>query len=454
MLLFFIIAPMNTLRIVQCDKSWKRLAFQQFQRGPAAGRDVGHAHRLSRNFSRRGTVASANNGNHLFVLCQIAQRGGNGERSGFIGFHFKHAHGSIPQCGAAILQFLLVEGDRLGANVQRHISLWNIHTVGHQRLVAFGEFGVAYVINGELHINALLLGLFEQFESQLQSLSFLGVGFSNFLALGLEEGVGHSATNQEFVNLLHQLFQEQNLVGNFGSTNNGDKRLRRFDQNLAKGFDFLLDEVSSRTLSQNFGDPSHTGGVAMSSSKGVRHIKIAIRSQSLGHDGAFFFLLGGFVLVETKILQDQCLAVDKGVNLGLRVQTILGEQNLLGGSVFLLQELLQASCDRLQASRVFGRIQGCSFVHDTLGASQMAHENGFSSLGENLLNRRQSCPDSQVVCDGAICDRNIEVNADQDFFARQITKVVDSFLQLGAHVDLLAVAVVVVAAAAVLCSCG
>mmetsp|Transcript_2193 Transcript_2193/g.4616 ORF Transcript_2193/g.4616 Transcript_2193/m.4616 type:complete len:236 (+) Transcript_2193:611-1318(+) len=235
------------------------------------------------------------------------------------------------------------------------------------------------MVNGELHVNALGLGFFQQFEGQVQGFAFLRIRFANLLALRLEEGVGHGPANQEFVHLFHQLFQQQNLVADFGTTDNGAKRFGRIDQDLSKGFDFLLYKVSGSTLSQNGRNASHTRGISVSGSKGVGQVQVSIGGQGLGHDGAFFFLFGGLIFVKSKIFEHEDLTVHEAVNFTLSVEAIVGKQDGFGVGIILFQEFFQARGDEFETS-IFGWFEGRSFIDDSLGSTQMAHENGFASV--------------------------------------------------------------------------
>ena len=71
--------------------------------------------------------------------------------------------------------------------------------------------------------NQLALCFFDVFLCQLH-LVFFHKGFTNIAAHSLQEGISHTATDQDFISLFQQVVYNSNLIGNLSSTDDCNKR--------------------------------------------------------------------------------------------------------------------------------------------------------------------------------------------------------------------------------------
>ena len=126
-------------------QTWQVLAFQEFQGRSASGGNVRHARSVSREFGSRGRISTSDDGQHAGRLSHVSHGSGNGKGSLGVAFHLEYAHGSIPQACFAFLNGRSVCFNRLGANVESHVSVRNVHAVRGKWRVRGGEFGVAKI---------------------------------------------------------------------------------------------------------------------------------------------------------------------------------------------------------------------------------------------------------------------------------------------------------------------
>ena len=68
------------------------------------------------------------------------------------------------------------------------------------------------------------------------------------LALGVEEGVGHAAADEDGVGLVEQVVDDFDLVGDLGAADDGDEGLVGVGDGLAEVVEFLLHEQAGGGL--------------------------------------------------------------------------------------------------------------------------------------------------------------------------------------------------------------
>src|SRR5579863_1085930 len=103
--------------ILQCRDSWQDTTFEEFKRGTATGRDMGHFVCRTRLFNRRRRVAAADDRSGA-VLRSFSQYPDNGVGSLCEIRHFRNAERAIPDDGLRLLQCIAESGDGCGANIK------------------------------------------------------------------------------------------------------------------------------------------------------------------------------------------------------------------------------------------------------------------------------------------------------------------------------------------------
>ena len=97
------------------------------------------------------------------------------------------------------------------------------------------------MVDGEEEADAFGLGFGER---GLGDVDLVGLDerFSGGLALGVEEGVGHAAADDDGVGLVEQVVDDLDLVGDLGSADDGDEGLVGFGERFAEVGQLLLHE--------------------------------------------------------------------------------------------------------------------------------------------------------------------------------------------------------------------
>ena len=132
----------------------------------------------------------------------------------------------------------------------------------------------------------------------------------------------------------------------------------------------------------------------------------------LGVGGALGGVLGGFLRVEANVLEQHNVAIVHGGDLGLGVLTV----GVLGQRHVGAQQLAEAGGNRGQAQ-----------LRDDLAlrAAEVGHEDDLGAFFAQGLDGRQSGLDSTVIGDGGAVQRNIEISANQNALALEISKVLE-----------------------------
>ncbi len=105
------------------------------------------------------------------------------------------------------------------------------------------------------------------------------VGFDERLAGGLalcvEEGVGHAAADDDGVGLVEQVVDDLDLVGDFGSADDGDEGLDGIGDGLAEVGELLVHEEAGGGLCDEVGDALGGGVGAVGAAEGVVDVDVA-----------------------------------------------------------------------------------------------------------------------------------------------------------------------------------
>ena len=176
--------------------------------------------------------------------------------------------GTVPEDGLGLGDGLLVELDGLLAAVK------SLPAVGDTVLVG-GVAGVGVlvelvggdVVDGEDELDALGLGLLNEAADGLGT-GLIEEGVSDGDTLeGLLEGEGHATADDQGVDLVKEVVDELDLVGDLGTTEDGEEGALRLLEGLGEVLELLLDEETGGLLGEV--DTDHGGVSTVSSAESV-----------------------------------------------------------------------------------------------------------------------------------------------------------------------------------------
>ncbi len=223
------------------------------------------------------------------------------------------------------------------------------------------------------------------------------------MALGLEEGEGHAAADQQVVGASQQVVDDSQLVGDLRAAQ--DHHVGALG-GLGEGLqhaDLGGNQVALVGRKQR-GDVEHRGVLAVHRTEGVVHVGAVFAGQrgKLGCEfGALRRILGGFARVEAHVFQHQHGAVGQfsGKLLGRIAHDIAGNTHVESGE---LGKLGGGGGDR---------VLGIRFA---LGAAQVSHhDDAGAGLGQ-LLHHGDGGAYTPIVGDGNAIERHVQVATDQN----------------------------------------
>ena len=245
-------------------------------------------------------------------------------------------------------------------------------------------------------------------------LAVVAQALANLVALGLQEGVGHAAADDQRVDLLQQVGDDVQLVCNLGAAQNSGEGTLGIVHGVAEILDLLLHQVADSGILDIVG---HTGGGAVSAvagAEGVVNVSVGQAGLLLAESG----LVLGLLLAETGVLQQNDLAVAHGGNSSLGV--LADDIVIVRKGDRLAQLLAQADSNGGQAELGLGAV---------LRLAQMAAQDDLSAVGNQLLDGRQCGVDAVIVGDNAVLHRDVEVAANQYALAGVVLIVNGLFTQ-------------------------
>lgn len=176
--------------------------------------------------------------------------------------------GTVPEDGLGVGDGLLVELDGLVAAVKSLPAVRDTVLVGGVASVGvLVELVGGDVINGEDELDALGLGLLNE------AADSLGTGLveervtDGDVLEGLLEGEGHATADNEGVDLVKEVVDELDLVGDLGTTEDGKEGALRLLEGLGEVLKLLLDEETGSLLGEVNTD--HGGVSTVSSAESV-----------------------------------------------------------------------------------------------------------------------------------------------------------------------------------------
>lgn len=171
--------------------------------------------------------------------------------------------GAVPEDGLGLVDGLGEELDRLLAAVETHPAVGNavlvrgVASVGVLvELVGNGE------VDGEDELDVVLLGLLDKVRDNLGASLIEERVADGHVLEGLLEGEGHATADDEGVDLVEQVVDQLDLVGNLGTAENGEEGALGRLENLGEVLELLLHEETGgldREVNANHGGVGAVG---------------------------------------------------------------------------------------------------------------------------------------------------------------------------------------------------
>ena len=150
----------------------------------------------------------------------------------------------------------------------------------------------------------------------------------------------------------------------------------------------------------------------MHDTEAIGHESLAESGDLLGVCGTLFRILAGLLRVEAHILQQHNVTVVHCGDLGLCILTIgVGCQRNLNAKQFA-----KASGNRSQ-----GQLRNDL----ALRTAEVSHQDDLGAFFAQGLDGRQSGLDATVVGDGGAVQRDVEISANQNALALEISKILE-----------------------------
>ena len=325
------------------------------------------------------------------------------------GGHLEDAHGAVPDDGVGVGDLFGEESDGLGADVEGHEVGGEGAGAGED--LGFGVGGELVgedVVDGEEEADAVLFGFGERGFGDVELVGF-DERLAGGLALGVEEGVGHAAADDDGVGFGEEVVDDHDLVGDLGSADDGDERLDGIGDGFAEVVELLVHEEAGGGLRDEVGDAFGGGVGAVGAAEGVVDVDVAEAGELFGEGG----IVGLFFGMEAEVFEQEGLA-------GLEITGELGGDlaDAVGGEgdVFVLvddvvEEQAEAVDDGAEAHGVDGL---------ALGTAEMGGEDDLGFVAEGVLDGGDGLADAGVVGDGAVFEGDVEVDADEDALVGEV----------------------------------
>lgn len=348
----------------------------------------------------RGGVATADDREGRGVEERLGDRLG---ALGVVGV-LEDAHRAVPEDGPGVGELRCVQLAGLRTDVEtllvgRDGVRGDGGGVGRGLGLEIGEVRRDQDVHGEHQLDAVVLGALDVLLDG-RDLVLLEEGDADLVALGLEEGVGHAAADEQAVGLAEQLVDDGELVGDLGPAERDHVGALDLVGELLQDADLGGDEVAG-VVRQAGRQVVHGGVLAVHRAEAVAHVDIGQRGQPVGELAALGVVLRRLTGVEAEVLDDGDLAGLQTVHrvVGGGADGVLGERDRLA------EELGEALGGRQQRER---RVR-CS-----LGAAQVGGDDHLGASVGQGLDGGQDGADAAVVGDLAVGERHVEVGADED----------------------------------------
>src|SRR6267142_4314059 len=382
---------------------------EKFKGSAAASGDMGDFVREAGVMNGCDGVAASNDGSSAGA-CGSSDAFGNLERTFRESGHLEYAHGAVPDDGFCGGNFLTIGFDGFGTDIQAHPAVGCGRDGNGLRRGISLEFRADDVIDRKQQCEFLLLRFGTQAPREVQ-LVVLDERLADGLAVGFEEGVSHAAADEHNVGNFHQVFDDFDLVADFGAAENRDEGTRGIGHGFAEVGQLFFHEQPRSGLPDKARNADNVSMLTVSGAEGVANENaVTERRELLRESFVIFFFVG----MEADVFQYEHFPVAQGLALafGARTDTIQGKGDRLAEQLFQF---------------LGGGPQRIFWIRAAFGPAEMRskHEPGALFNGESQC--RKSFADASVVGDDAVFQGNVEIHADENAFAAEV-EVVDGEL--------------------------
>ena len=233
---------------------------------------------------------------------------------------------SVPDDGLRCKNGFLVNGPGLGTNIHTHLAVGNVERINIGNRCVGSKAVAAHMVYRKDNLDILCRSGGKKAFCGIDKVVF-NEGFSHGVPLGLEEGVGHTAADDEGGGVLEQAFEHRDLRGNLRAADDGGHGLGRIGNH---GFEicnlFFHEEAADLDLHE-LRDGRGRGMGTVRGSERVIYIDIAVRGKFFRKHFLFGEVFGCFFLVETGIFEHEDAAFGKRVNSGFLSDAGIGKGN-------------------------------------------------------------------------------------------------------------------------------
>ena len=284
------------------------------------------------------------------------------------------------------------------------------------RVDGVGEILGNGAIHGEQDLDALLLGTSQHILAVIDLL-LVQQGGTHTVALGGQEGVSHTAANDEGIGLVEQVLDHVELVRHFGAAQDGDEGTHRILHSVAEELHLFGHQIAVGGLLHKRGH-AHGGAVStVSRTERIVHKQVAQGGQLLRQRLAVFGLLGTI----TGVLQQHYVAILHRSDGGLGV---LAHHVVVSGKVHGATQLLGQTHGHGSQRILRLRL--------ALGLAHVGAQDHLGVVVQQILDGGKRRHDAVFIGDDAVFQRHVEVAAHQDAAAGNV-QIFDIFLAQIAH---------------------
>src|SRR5450759_3784863 len=319
------------------------------------------------------------------------------------GRQFENAHGAVPDDGAGAGYLFGKRRDRSRADIERH-------HVGGDGLAVAHEFdqGASFdavgddVIGGQEELKLTSFRLLQKFAGEFE-LVFFDQTLADRLALRLEKGVGHAATDDEDVNLAEQVLDDSDLVADFGAAEDGDEGALGVLQGAAQILQLFFHEQTGGGFLHELRDANRGSMGTMGGAEGVVDVEIG----ELGELLRKMFVVGFFLGVEAEVFEQQRLAFLELERhfFGFGPNALGAEADVFAARQFFVEHHAQTLGNGLEAQLWIGL---------AFGTAEVRREDEAGAVSQSVLDAGQGFADAGVVHDAAVVERDVEVDTHED----------------------------------------
>jgi hypothetical protein len=380
---------------------------------------VGHITGTSGKLGGSDRVTSSDDSDGTLVLGKVGKDINNIESSLLELIHLEDSHRSVHDDSLAVRKSFLLELGGLRTVIKSHPSFWD--GIKSDNLdVGIGREGVSdNNVDRKDEFLSESLGLVHDIACGFKEV-VLNKGGSNLEALSLKEGEDHASSDDDLFALVEKGFEDGDLGGNLGSTNDGSHWLLSVRDGTVKVFELLGKEESRDRWAQVLGNTLSGGMGTVGSSESIvdEHVE---RSGELLDEFSIVLLL---FLVEAGVLEHENGTLSGTVDGSLDVSTDAVTEE---GDIST-EELTHAGSARSKGELVLRTI---------LRAAQVGANGDDGTLRLQVLDGRNGGADTGVIGDGLSVKRNVDITTDEDLLSLEFTvgEVLDGLLDFKLSVE-------------------